>query len=240
MPLQPNGRAPYTTVAAATAALSAFRDRGLGLPITADVLTRAGVPESIARRTLQSLRELELVDKQGQPTATFEAMRQARGDEEYKALLQEWLRDVYADVLQYGDPSVDVLDKVQEAFRTYEPVGQRKSMASLLVGLWRYAGLQVAAAENRDSRSVSTRQARSRSPRKRVSQTPKGQLGSATGNLPPGLVGLLHEIPKPGDSWTSDRRDSFLKAFEAILDFTIRVDDTPAQVAQSEESEDES
>lgn len=240
MPLQPDGRAPYTTVNAATVAISAFRDRGLGLPITADVLTRAGVPESIARRTLQSLRELELVDKQGWPTDTFEAMRQARGDEEYKTLLQNWLRDVYADVLRYGDPSTDILDKIQEAFRTYEPAGQRKSMASLLVGLWRYAGLQVAATENDGSRPDSARQAQPRSPRKRTSQKPKGQFGPAVEGLSPGLVGLLHEIPKPGDSWTSNRRDSFLKAFEAILDFTTRVDDTPPQVAQSEEPEDES
>ena len=55
MPLHPNGPAPYTSVTAGTAALEAFRDRGLGTPITPEILTRAGVPESISRRTLQSL-----------------------------------------------------------------------------------------------------------------------------------------------------------------------------------------
>lgn len=160
MPLQPNAKAPYTSASAAITALDAYRDRGLGTPITAEVLARADVPETITRRTLQALRLLELVDKHGQPTPTFEAFRQARGDEEYQALLQEWLRNVYVDILQYADPSKDRPDRVQEAFRTYEPAGQRTSMTSLLVGLWRYAGLPVAAAENGGSRLTVTRRRR--------------------------------------------------------------------------------
>ena len=50
-------------------------------------------------------------------------------------------RRLDADVLQFADPSMHSLDRVTEAFRSYEPAGQRRAMAALLVGLWRYAGL---------------------------------------------------------------------------------------------------
>ena len=32
-----------------------------------------------------------------------------------------------------------------------------------------------------------------------------------------------------GGSWTTARRTAFLKAFEAMLDFTIEIDDTPKE-----------
>ena len=237
MPLEPNGRAPYTTSTATVEALDAFRDRGLGVPITADVLTRAGVAESIAQRTLQSLRALELVDENDHPTPTFEVFRAARGDEEYHARLQEWLRGIYKDVLQYCDPSTDPLDKVQEAFRTYEPAGQRKAMAGLLVGLWRYAGLLVVA--SKASSQPTKTASETRTPRKRAHKGTDSSIGPV-GELPGGLVGLLHQIPQPGESWTSERRKSFLTAFKATLDFTIHVDKKPQQVAQGKEREDAS
>lgn len=141
MPLQQNGTAPYTTAAAAITAIEAFRERGMGTPISAETLTRAGVPESISNRTLSSLKLLELVEESGAPSTQFQALKQARGDEEYRTRLQEWLRGVYAEVLQYTDPSTDSPERVAEAFRTYEPAGQRKAMAALLIGLWKLAGL---------------------------------------------------------------------------------------------------
>src|SRR4051794_34926044 len=103
MALEPNGPAPYTTAAAAVATLDAWRERGLGLPVTADVLARAGIPETLGNRTIQSLKQLELLTDANQPTQQFEDFRQARGDDEYRSRLQEWLRAVYADVLRYTD-----------------------------------------------------------------------------------------------------------------------------------------
>lgn len=236
MPLQPNGRAPYTSVSAATLVLDAYRARGLGLPITAETLVRAGVPESLSTRTYRSLLELELVDEKGQPTPTFEAFRQTRGDEEYRTRLQEWIRDVYGDILQYGDPSVDVLERIQEAFRGYQPDGQRGAMAALFVGLWQYAGLPVIATDGGTvvrppTIKVKGNVRRPSTTGKKATRTPetpyvKGYQPDDQA-LPPGLVGLLREIPRSGETWTSDRRNAFIKAFEAILDFTIRVDDNP-------------
>lgn len=168
MPLQPNGRAPYTSASAAVIAIDAFRDRGLGVPVDADVLVRAGVSESIAKRTVNSLSELELLDDGGHPTKTFEAFKVMRSDEEYREALQEWLRSVYADVLQYCDPSTDDASRVQDAFRGYQPEGQRAAMASLLIGLWEYAGLPLPA-ERTSPPSVS-RTSRSSTPKRRPSK----------------------------------------------------------------------
>lgn len=199
MPLQPNGRAPYTSVSAATTAIDAFRDTGMATPITTDVLIRAGVPETIARRTLTSLVELDLIDDTGNPSPTFEAFRTIRDDDEYRQHVQDWLREVYADILRYADPSTDPHDKVQGAFRGYEPGGQRPSMAALLVGLWQYAGLPVPenspAKSTRSSkpttkRSTSTKRSQS-APDSRTSKA--AQRSELTSTVPGALMAVTPE-----------------------------------------------
>lgn len=236
MPLQPNGAAPYTTAVAATTVLDAWRDRGLGTPVNAETLVRAGVPESLARRTFQSLVALELLNEDGTPTEQFQDFRSTRGDDEYRTRLEAWLHGVYADVLQYANPSSDSHERVTEAFRTYEPAGQRRAMGALLLGLWRYAGLPIAGGEPNSPPRRKTAPTQRRGPKKlahhktkdtNTRPTPHGSGVGLETDLPAGLVGLLHQIPPGGRSWTSQRRDDFLKAFQAVLDFSVPVDDNP-------------
>ena len=227
MALQPDGPAPYTTAQAAIIPLDSWRERGLGVPITPDVLVRAGVSESLGNRTLMSLRQLGLVDEDGRPSPQMEELRLARGQDEYQVRLQEWVQGVYADVLQYADPSVDGSDRVAEAFRTYLPKGQRRGMAALLIGLWKYAGLPLPTEPPLSpSRNAGVRPSRTLSPG-RVARQSLGQTRtveeSATDDLPPGLVGLLRQIPRDGASWTAERRDGFLNAFTAVLDYSVPV-----------------
>ncbi len=239
MPLQPKGSAPYTTSTAATLVLDAWRERGFGVPVTADVLKRVGVPESLARRTLQSLVLLDLLDEDGMPTQQFQDFRATRGADEYRTRLQEWLHGIYADVLQYANPSTDSYDRVAEAFRSYEPAGQRRSMASLLTGLWKYAGLPVNAEGNGEGRPrrapgrpVARGKAASGGRTKPPSPPESKSTDFGTEGLPPGLVGLLHQIPRKNGSWTSGRRDNFLRAFAAVLDYSVPVNDNPAPQAE--------
>ena len=230
MTLQPHGPAPYTTVAAAITVLDAYRDRGASGPLTVDSVIRSGVAESLASRTLNSLKQLGLLDEGNKPTQQFEDFRLARGDEEYRNRLQEWLRGVYADVLHYADPSTDSPDKIAEAFRTYEPASQKKGMASLLLGLWRYAGLPATSPERsvasaprkpRPATVTTTATARIASPpAPRRSASP---AAATLDGLPQGLVGLLHQIPPNGESWTKQRRDAFVHAFNAVLDFSVPI-----------------
>jgi hypothetical protein len=44
-------------------------------------------------------------------------------------------------------------------------------------------------------------------------------------DLPPGLVGLLRQIPRDGTAWTAEKREGFLNAFTAVLDYSVPVGD---------------
>lgn len=248
MPLQPGASAPYTTGIAATTVLDAWRDRGFGVPVTPDTLVRVGVSESLARRTFQSLVLLDLIDDGGNPSEQFQAFRATRGEEEYRVRLQAWVRVVYADVLQYADPNAHSYEEVTEAFRTYEPAGQRRAMAGLLLGLWKYAGLPVTESKSPPSRKTPSPRARQTSrpktsPREAIDGrpgfTPPAAI-PAQNDLPAGLVGLLQQIPRDGRSWTSDRREAFVKAFEGVLDFSVPVDDNPPATEADEQEEPDS
>jgi hypothetical protein len=251
MPLQSNGPAPYTTVNSVTTVLDANRNRGLASPVTQDTLVRLGVPESLARRTLQSLALLELIGDEGAVTETLVAFARARGEEEYRSLLAEWLRSVYADVLTYVDPATDGTSRIAEALRTYEPAGQRNAMAVLMVGLWRYAGMATAEPAKASGtqtivRPKSTDGNKSTS-RSRVGGSRPASSGASAsqqsfgvaldGELPPGLVGLLHQIPRGGAAWTTAQRDAFLEAFTAVLNYSISVNDTPSSTKAVEEGD---
>ena len=236
MSLQPNGPAPYTTVSAFTTVIDWFRGRGSTGTIDADTVVRAGVSESLGRRTIQSLKLLDLIDDQGKPTTQFKDFAQIRGEDEYKSRLQEWLRAEYAEVLQFCDPSTDSYDRIVEAFRGYEPAGQRRGMASLMLGLWKHSGLPVAAAVSTATEARrAARPSGSLKPLKPVRIPPRrapehqandrGGGEITTAGLPPGLVGLLHQIPRDGRPWTAETRDNFLQAFTAVLNFSVPIGD---------------
>lgn len=39
----------------------------------------------------------------------------------------------------------------------------------------------------------------------------------------PALAGVLSELPRQGAGWTRERRDGFMKTFQAVVEFTIPV-----------------
>lgn len=132
---------PYSPSTAIMGIVERYRDRGLPTPITADVLTKAGlVSDSLMARTLYALQILDLIDAAGNPTETLEAIRRAPAGE-YKARLSDWLTHAYSDVLAYVDPATADEDAVHDAFRLYNPSGQRGRMVTLFMGLFRAAGL---------------------------------------------------------------------------------------------------
>ena len=100
---------------------------------------RAGVSQSLVPRTVQALQMLDLIDADGRPTQTFESIRVA-SEPDYKQRLVEWLDGVYADVIEFVDPSRDDETKIRDAFRLYQPHGQQPRMVSLFLGLYAAAG----------------------------------------------------------------------------------------------------
>jgi Family of unknown function (DUF5343) len=132
--------APYTASSAIVELINRYRNRGLPTPVDKEVLARASVADGLISRTLQSLQVLDLIDENGMPTQTFEALRLAP-EAELKNRMEEWLKGAYADVFSYVDPTkVDEIH-VRDAFRSYEPVGQQSRMVALFLGLCAAAGL---------------------------------------------------------------------------------------------------
>lgn len=230
MTLQPGSQAPYTTASALITVLDWYRDKAPTVNIDAETVVKAGVPETLATRTVRSLFLLDLIGRDGVPSDQLKELREIKGQEEYNTRFQEWLRGTYASVLEFCDPATDSYNRVQEAFRGFQPSGQRPQMTALFLGLWKYAGLPLAEASKSSSGDGATRatpRPRPAAPRQKGAKAPThsgggGNSGDVAG-LAPALVGLLRQIPRDGAPWTREARTSFLKAFEAVLDFTVPI-----------------
>jgi hypothetical protein len=96
--------------------------------------------ESLAPRTLQTLKLLDLVTEDGQPTDEFVELRKVPSGE-YKERLAALLRVAYADVLAHVDPTKDDYEQIRDAFRVYSPPGLRDRMVTLFLGLSEYVGI---------------------------------------------------------------------------------------------------
>jgi hypothetical protein len=237
MPLVTGGSAGYAPPATVLAGIKAYRDRGLTTPITAEVLIRASIPETLAGRTLRSMESLDLIDKEGKPTPEFEVLKRVP-TAEFKPKLEALVRSVYADVFQFTDPATDTPEKVTDAFRAYVPDGQRSRMVTLFLGLCEAAGIVP---EGSTAKRMVTATARTGSQPKRngaagASRGPStgGPAGTriqhgggqhimmgANGSVSPALIGLLGSIPAQG--WTQADRDKFMTAFGHVLDFTVPI-----------------
>ena len=124
MAVTPDKPAPYAPPSSILDIIRRYRDRGLSFPVNADVLTRIGVPESLVSRTMQALITLDLFNEVGNPTPTLEGIRVAP-EAEYKKHLEDWLKSAYADVFSFVDPTTDDDIRIMDAFRSYQPQGQR-------------------------------------------------------------------------------------------------------------------
>jgi hypothetical protein len=214
--------APYTAGSAVINVIRRFRDKGLTAPFTLDVLTRAGVSESLAPRTLQALGTLELIDDKGMPTPTLQKIRVV-SEKEYKACIADWIKSVYAEVFQFVDPSKDDAIAIRDAFRAYQPPGQQDRMVALFLALCAEAGLV-------DESKKSEAKPAARKAISRVARTVIGQrttratptVGASAG-LPPALAGLMQSLPANGAGWTKSKRDKFIQTFESVLDFVVPI-----------------
>ncbi|MGC1780045.1 MAG: DUF5343 domain-containing protein [Xanthobacteraceae bacterium] len=239
MPVTAAKPAPYATAGSLLDLLVRNRDRGLPSPVTAEVLGRAGIPDSLIPRTLQALQTLDLIDKDGAPTQTLEGLRLAP-EAEYRDRLAAWLKAAYADIFAFVDPMKDDATRIRDAFRSYEPRGQQDRMVSLFQGLCAAAGLMP------EKIKVPTPGTPPRAPSRPTPKPPTRQPVRITARtrdhssrhdaaLPAPLTGLLASLPPDGEGWSQDRRDRFFAAFGTVLDLCFPVA-SPAD-AQPEEDE---
>lgn len=225
--------APYAPASAIIDIIDRYRNRGLPRPITAEVLGRAGVSDSLIPRTAQALATLELIDEAGNPTETLEGLRRAP-EAEFKPLMANWLKSVYGDVLNFADANDDET-AIRDAFRNYNPVGQQPRMVSLFMGLCRAAGIRS------DEQSTAAARPRARkapaagasAPRPRVDKQPPAR-GAMPSGIPAPIAGLLTKLPPEHGSWTQAERERFESAFKALLDFSFVIAEKSAREAEDE------
>jgi hypothetical protein len=237
MPLQSDGLAPYAPTATVLAVIERARSRGLPNPVTKEVLIRAGVPESLIARTLQSLQLLELINDDGTWTPNLENLRRC-AETEFQPLLTEIIRSVYSDVFQYVDPAKDSTTAVRDAFRAFTPHGQQNRMVTLFLGLCQKAGIiagdGIPKTTQREKRTIQTKRiAAHKTTSKTRPSNENENLGGVSG-LPAPLAGLLATLPKSGSGWNQEDRNRFVRAFETILDYCI-----PIRSHEPEEFEEE-
>jgi hypothetical protein len=236
MPVTRDQPGPYAPPSAITSLIERHRNKGLPNPIDADVLGRAGIPESLINRTLQSLQTLDLITDDGKPSDTLEGIRLAP-EGEYKKRLTEWLNSAYADALGFVDPATDDEVAIRDAFRSYKPVGQQSRMVTLFMGLFAAAGVIPEREKPTPARKASTTSAPK--PRAAAAKPASGGGQKArdvrTGSLPPALDGLLHSLPPEGAGWTQARRDKFHIAFGAMLDFCFPIVDAEPVTIETED-----
>jgi len=238
VPIQPDGEAPYNSAPATVAVIERFRAGTLQTPVTLDVLRRAGVHESLVRRTHKALRLLELIDENGQPTEQFKVLAKVRPDE-YKDAFAGYLRSVYKDVFTYTDPADGDTAAITNAFWGYKPPGQRETMVRLFLGLCEYAGLIPEQKRERPAPSP-------RKPKDATTATRSRKRGDQGGEqqqqpppppehkeqppptppappvpldgIDPALVVWFQKIPQSGSPWAKDEKERWFTALRAMVD----------------------
>lgn len=234
MSVRSGDTAPYAPPATILALIEAFRERGLTTPFTPDVLMRAGVTESLVPRSMKSLELLDLIDADGNPTPALEGLRRV-SQAEYGDRLAEIVRAAYAEVFQFADPAKDDVERISDAFRAFDPPGQRRRMVTLFVGLCDEAGLipEGAAAKpgakSKRSRRGAYRKGNGKDDSEKAERpasfsAKKARLRTDAGDLVPAPIsGLLASLPSEDEGWTKAQRDKFVKTFETVLDYAIPI-----------------
>ena len=229
--IESGGNAPYAPTSAVTSFIDAYRNRPLPTPIDAAVLGRVGIAETIVPRTLQALKLLDLLDVGGNPTTALQDLRKA-GSQEFRVRLAEIIRAAYADVFTYSDPATDDHARIEDAFRSYEPVSMRPRMVRLFLGLCAEAGIidaakPVANAQEGNARSR-TRAARPRRSARARGETPGATVQSeaVTVTRVPAAVpgaqhlairGLLLTLPPVGSYFPEQKREDWANAVLAAF-----------------------
>lgn len=236
MPVTQEKPAPYAPTSVILALLDRHRQRGLPTPITPEVLSRAGVTDSLNSRTLQALQVLDLIDEDGKPTPVFEGLRLAP-EAQYKERMAQWLTEAYADALSFVDPATATDTEIRDAFRGYKPTGMQDRMVTLFIGLCEAAGLSPerkrrASAPSNGQRKVAPANVNRKireiiqpktDPERAVPAPQHHARGHQTLGLPPALSGLMASLPPEGSTWTKVDRDRFVDTFKAVLDFCYPV-----------------
>lgn len=125
---------PYAPVQPVVNVIQRMRDGRLPDPLTLSALTQVGIAEGNSDRVHKALRFLGLIRADGSRTDTFTRLGRVT-TEEYPTALAEVIRAAYAPILRIVNPATDTDITISDAFRAYEPSGQREKMVALFRAL---------------------------------------------------------------------------------------------------------
>lgn len=200
--------APYAPIKNVLDVVHKLRDRGIPNPLTPESVQSIGVPDGNAHRAVFAMKFLGLVDEDGAPTASADRVRHA-STAEYPEVFAEIVRAAYAKVFELVDPAADSDIEISDAFRRFDPAGQRFRMVPLFMGLCAEAG--IIPAERAGQVKVARPKASSGTPRK-AKQRDSGQDTPLRNTeirreMPPSLDGGRREPPPAGQLFAISEED---------------------------------
>jgi hypothetical protein len=196
------------------------------------MLARFGVSESLVPRTVQSLRLLELIEDDGNPTDALRTMAKA-GSDELQERVAAHLRSVYSDVFALidGAPASATPEALEKAFRSYTPAGQLARMVGLFVGLCEYAGLMPPGKASSNGASTRPRPVRPRPTRVRTQQDRgSGNAGGKGDETPepapasehPAIKAFVNSLPVPGSEFPDENREEAIEYIRASFNLMYK------------------
>lgn len=221
---------PYAPTGSVLTVLKKVRSTGSSDVLDNRALTRMGISEGNAGRTLAALQFIGFIDEDGRKTEPLVRLEKAKTDE-YPKMLGEIIRDAYSEVFKYLDPATATDVEFLDAFRGYEPAKQRTRMITLFIGLCKEAGIIEGgppAVQIRKTRPI----------QKNNVQTPKGDNQDNSEYSPPpantrqadinvdyAILRAFFEKLPTDQKWTTEKRDKWLKGLTSALDVEIEIVD---------------
>jgi hypothetical protein len=214
---------PYAPAAPVLGIVRRVREKGLPDHLSTSSLKELGIAAGNADRVLRALQFLGLVDEDERQTDVFKQLGRTR-DAEYPRFLAEVIHRAYSAVFAEVDPATDGGLKLHNAFRPYEPGGQRSRMVSLFAALCREAAILPGG-------PVGSRLRARSAPRVREYDSihPAASNDGAASQEPVSIdkelvLAVLARLPASG-RWTRQQREKWIAAVAAAVDLTIEVED---------------
>jgi len=220
------------------------RQREAGLPdvITSQLLIRLGMPEGNLPRIMQAMKFLAFIDEEGRQTDLFQRLRKAT-TEDYPAFLEQVLKSAYAPIFAIRNPATATDIELSDAFRNYEPSGQRPRMVTLFLGLCREAQITADGPVVRTRARIKTRKVSQDNANNKNKEGIAPKPADEVKNIDTSshkdkdvelnshyqlLQVLISQLPANA-TWTEKRRDQWLGAMTASIDLLIEIKDTVEQ-----------